>query len=75
MQYTILVPRRYIQLSLATVKHLNLLCQFAHLDSTGFHTDGQYNSDDKPSAGVIQITKGYSRDHRPDLNQVVLQLK
>ncbi|POZ50403.1 hypothetical protein AADEFJLK_02422 [Methylovulum psychrotolerans] len=24
--------------------------------------------------GVIRITKGYSRDHRPDLNQAVLQL-
>ena len=29
-------------------------------------------TEDSPS--VIQITKGYSRDHRPDLNQVVLQL-
>ena len=24
--------------------------------------------------GVIHITQGYSRDHRPDLNQVILQL-
>jgi transposase len=23
---------------------------------------------------VIEVTQGYSRDHRPDLNQVVLQL-
>jgi transposase len=23
---------------------------------------------------VVHITKGYSRDHRPDLNQVVLEL-
>lgn len=23
---------------------------------------------------MIQITKGYSRDHRPDLNQAILQL-
>jgi transposase len=29
-------------------------------------------TEDSPS--VIQITKGYSRDHRPDLNQVILQL-
>jgi transposase len=28
----------------------------------------------KASPSVIQITKGYSRDHRPDLNQAILQL-
>jgi len=39
-----------------------------------FHVDGKYNSDDVPEEGVVQITKGYSRDHRPDINQVVLQL-
>ncbi|RKZ89649.1 MAG: IS1634 family transposase [Candidatus Parabeggiatoa sp. nov. 1] len=26
------------------------------------------------SSRIIQITKGYSRDHRPDLNQTILQL-
>ena len=29
---------------------------------------------DTDSSKVIHITKGYSRDHRPDLNQVILQL-
>jgi transposase len=33
-----------------------------------------YNSDVDEPAGVIRITQGYSRDHRPELNQVVLQL-
>ncbi|MCP4282927.1 MAG: IS1634 family transposase, partial [Gammaproteobacteria bacterium] len=56
------------------VNRLGLLCRFGHLDSTGFHTDGQYNSDEQAQEGVIHITQGYSRDHRPDLNQVVLQL-
>lgn len=64
----------YPQLAARSVKRLGLSCQFAHLDSTSFHTDGQYNSDEQPHDGVIHITKGYSRDHRRDLNQVVLQL-
>lgn len=65
----------YPQLAVSTVKHLGLLCRFGHLDSTSFHTDGRYNSaQEEPEEGVIHITKGYSRDHRPDLNQVVLQL-
>ena len=64
----------YSQLAAQAMQRLGLKCTEGHLDSTGFHTDGEYNSADKPKEGVIQITKGYSRDHRPDLNQVVLQL-
>lgn len=48
--------------------------QCAHLDSTSFHVDGRYNADDPPEEGVIRITKGYSRDHRPELNQCILNL-
>ncbi|MBK1650580.1 hypothetical protein CKO36_18985 [Rhabdochromatium marinum] len=51
-----------------------MLCRFGHLDSTSFHVDGDYNSDIEDPTGVIRITQGYSRDHRADLNQVVLQL-
>lgn len=72
----------YQHLAAAVVKYLGLSCRFSHMDSTGFHTDGEYpsagsghrNSNEAPEEGVVHITKGYSRDHRPDLNQVVLQL-
>jgi len=64
----------YQQVSILAVKRLGLPCRFVHMDSTSFHTDGKYNSGEEPEDGVIQITKGYSRDHRPDLNQAVLQL-
>lgn len=65
----------YAQLAAQAVHRLGLSCQVGHLDSTSFHVDGTYNShqEDVPP-GVIHITQGYSRDHRPDLNQVVLQL-
>lgn len=50
----------------------------AHLDTTSFHVDGRYNSEDEPldenAGGLIHVSKGYSRDHRDDLNQVVLEL-
>src|SRR5262249_56769055 len=39
-----------------------------------FHVDGRYNSDEAPDEQVVHITQGYSRDHRPDLNQVMLEL-
>ena len=66
--------RLYASVASQAVKRLGLLCQTGHLDSTSIHTDGTYNSGETPEEGVIHITKGYSRDHRPELNQVVLQL-
>jgi transposase len=60
-------------------KNLGLTPKFGHMDSTDFHVDGVYNSQSGPSADVngqhvILLTNGYSRDHRPELNQVVLNL-
>jgi len=51
---------------------LGLSCHMSHIDTTTFHTDGQYNHADEE--GVIKITQGYSRDHRPELNQFGLKL-
>lgn len=65
----------YSQLAAQSVKRLGLDCKVGHLDATSFHVDGVYNSrEETVPEGVIHITQGYSRDHRPDLNQVVLQL-
>lgn len=65
----------YGQLAAQAVKRLRLSCKVGHIDTCSFHVDGVYNSgqEDVPE-GVIHITQGYSRDHRPDLNQVILQL-
>jgi transposase len=68
------VNQLYPLLAFQAVQRLGLGCRFGHLDTTSFHTDGQYHREIEPAAGVVQITRGYSRDHRPDLNQVVLQL-
>jgi transposase len=47
--------------------------RFVHLDSRSFHLRGQYESSE-PNTEAISITHGYSRDHRPDLKQVIVQL-
>jgi chromosome partitioning protein len=52
---------------------LGLTRTFSHLDTTSFHVDGRYNSAQPPDEQVVHITQGYSRDHRPDLNQVMLE--
>src|SRR5262247_3482447 len=68
------VTELYSLIAATAVQRLGLVPTFAHLDSTSFHVDGRYNSAEEPDAQVIHITRGYSRDHRPDLNQVMLEL-
>jgi transposase len=64
----------YARVASQAVRRLGLTPPFGHLDTTSFHVDGEYHSDSEPEAGVIHVTQGDSRDHRPDLNQVVLEL-
>ncbi len=66
----------YSELVPSICRQLGLDPKFAHMDSTDFHLDGCYNSDNppEPDSSVLHLTQGYSRDHRPDLNQVVLNL-
>ncbi|CDN14439.1 hypothetical protein RintRC_1481 [Richelia intracellularis] len=49
-----------------------------HLDFSSFHVHGDYGTgtDDETSAqsGLITIKYGYSRDHRLDLKQFILDL-
>lgn len=69
----------YGNLAVGICKKLGLNPKYAHMDSTDFHLDGVYNSREASKkegdeGTVIRLTQGYSRDHRPDLNQVVLNL-
>jgi transposase len=68
------VTELYSLIAATAAQRLGLAPTFAHLDSTSFHVDGRYNSAEEPEEHVIHITRGYSRDHRPDLNQVMLDL-
>jgi transposase len=68
------VTALYSLVATSAAQRLGLTPTFAHLDSTSFHVDGRYNSAEEPDTHVIHITRGYSRDHRPDLNQVMLDL-
>jgi len=47
--------------------------KFVHLDSSSFYVHGAYDRQE-PDQEAIIITYGYSKDHRPDLKQVVVQL-
>ena len=64
----------FSKISSVACQKLSLDSHFMHIDSTSIHTDGVHNSNSEVEVGVIKLTKGYSRDHRPELNQVILNL-
>ena len=68
------VTELYRLLAATAAERLGLTPRVAHLESTSFHVDGRDNRDEEPAEQVMHITRGYSRDHRPDLNQVMLEL-
>jgi transposase len=60
------------ELALAVCTQEGIDLRFNHLDTTSFSLTGDYipDSDER----TIRITHGYSKDHRPDLKQAVLEL-
>jgi transposase len=68
------VTELYTLIAVTAAQRLGLTPRFAHPGSTSFHVDGRYNSAEEPEAHVIRITQGDNRDHRPDLNQMMLDL-
>ncbi len=50
----------------------NLLEDKNHLDTTSLLVHGAYEVNDDPK--TVELTHGFSKDHRPDLKQVVLSL-
>ena len=71
------VTELFYSVSQGILKRYGISTRFSHLDSTTFSLHGIYNSEeeaDQIEEGVIHITKGFSKDNAPELNQVVLQL-
>jgi transposase len=60
------------ELALAICAQEDIDLRFNHLDTTSFSLTGAYLPDRDEHA--MHITHGYSKDHRPDLKQAVLEL-
>ena len=58
----------YHQIGAKAARVLGLQSNACHLDSSSFHTDGEYVHSGEE--GTVFITHGYSRDHRPDLKKL-----
>jgi len=71
--YTAGVTEVFFQVASHALQVYGIRSRFVHLDSSSFHLHGAYDPGE-PEREAISITYGYSKDHRPDLKQVVLQL-
>jgi transposase len=60
------------ELALGVCAQEGIALRFNHLDTTSFSLTGEYVPDSEEHA--ITITHGYSKDHRPDLKQAILEL-
>ena len=74
--YTAGVTKVFVTVALAASQKMGVGVRSLHLDSSSFHVDGKYIQAEPTEAepGKIQITHGYSRDHRPDLKQFIIDL-
>ena len=73
----------FLLITLAAIKKYRINTEYSHLDSSSFALHGKYLIDEngeESSEGEgdnlqpIRITHGYSRDHRPDLKQFIIDL-
>ena len=72
------VTEIFAQVSAHALRVFGIEVRFAHLDTTAFSLQGAYETEasleDEEEPVPIQITYGYSKDHRPDLKQAILSV-
>ena len=66
------VTELFGHLAANAVATLGLSVNIVNQDITSFHVDGNYDTESE--TGAVTLTHGYTRDHRPDLKQVILHL-
>jgi transposase len=60
----------FAQVASQALQKQGIFHRFIHVDISSFHVHGAYEEEPR----VIRILRGYSRDNRPDLKQVVVGL-
>ena len=72
------ITELFAQVAQRAVATYKIDVAFAHTDTSSFSLSGQYESEVAQEAeekrGAVKITHGYSKDHRPDLKQVIVTL-
>jgi transposase len=71
------VSALFVRICSKAAQKFGVECKSAHLDSSSFAVEGEYVESERVGDAApvpIHITYGYSRDHRPDLKQFVMNL-
>jgi transposase len=76
------LTKLFVSIAAQAVQRYGVACRALHLDASSFHVHGAYAGARKTTARraaeedlpAINITYGYSREHRPDLKQFVVDL-
>ncbi len=65
----------FSEIALSVCQQESIDLRFNCLDTTSFSLTGEYIPDsDEHAIEAVAVTYGYSKDHRPDLKQAVLEL-
>ena len=64
----------FVEVAGKAAQRFGVSTRSVYLDSTSFHLHGEYDTGDEGAPEEIRITHGYSRGHRPDLKQFVVDL-
>jgi transposase len=72
------VTELFARVAAEAVRVYDIDTRYAHLDSSSFAVQGRYDSayaqEMTEKHGAVTISRGYSKDQRPDLKQVVVNL-
>ena len=63
----------FVEIAFEIALEQNLIGKSAHIDTTSFSFEGSYLEQNSESV-AINVCHGFSKDHRPDLKQVVLNM-
>ena len=74
--YEVGLTELFVEIALKAAQRFGVATTSVHLDSSSFHVDGEYEriGNEADETAAIAITYGYSRDHRADLKQFVVDL-
>jgi len=64
----------FSEIAMNALRIFQVPTQHIHFDTTAVTVYGAYEPTDPNSPSTLKITKGYSKDHRPELNQFLISL-
>lgn len=68
------ITELFYQLASSALKTYNIEHKYVHLDTSSFSMHGKAYEDVEDDTQSVSITRGYSKDNHPELNQAVLSL-